>query len=189
MLSSIEILKTDADIRKQLLEAETILLRVKQSRIGPGASMLTPVSIYVTNMRVIYRKPVWGGLKSEIIVVNYQDIADIRLKRGIIHTDISLKTRFHTDEIRVRGADNDLAERANSLVQQGIRQEHRSQSKQQDFDSITSGGSSVDTNQTEKAASTIEQIDSLAKIADLRLNGILTDEEFHKLKSKIFDRI
>ncbi len=80
MLSSLEILKADTHIKKQLLKTEVILLRVKQSRIGPGGSMFAPVSIYVTNMRVIYRKPIWAGLKSEIIVVNYQDIAEIKTR-------------------------------------------------------------------------------------------------------------
>jgi hypothetical protein len=100
-----------------------------------------------------------------------------------------LKTRFHTDEILVRGADNDLAERANALVQQGIRQEHIGQTKHHDVDSVASGGLVAHTNQTEEVVSTIKQIDSLTKLADLRLNGILTDEEFHKLKSKIFNTI
>jgi Bacterial PH domain len=180
-LSSLETLKADTDIKKQLLETEVILLRVKQSRIGPGGSMFTPVSIYVTNMRVIYRKPIWVGLKSEIIVVNYQDIADIRLKRGVVHTDISLKTRFHTDQLLVRGANNNLAERANALVQQGIRQEHVGQGKRDDFDSTTALGSVNTINQQEKVGSTLEQIDRLAKLADLKQKGALTEEEFHKL--------
>ena len=85
--------------------------------------MVTPISIYITNMRVIYRRPIWGGLKSDIIVVNYQDIADIRLKQGIIHTDIFLKSRFHTDEIAVKGTNSNVAEKANALIQQGIRGE------------------------------------------------------------------
>jgi hypothetical protein len=180
-LSSFEMLKADTDIKKQLLETEVILLQVKQSRIGPGGSMFTPVSIYVTNMRVIYRKPIWAGLKSEIIVVNYQDIADIRLKRGVVHTDISLKTRFHTDQLLVRGANNNLSERANALVQQGIRQEHVGQGKHHDFDSL----GSVDAINQQKVDPTLEQIDRLAKLADLKQKGALTEEEFHRLKDKL----
>jgi hypothetical protein len=169
-------LKADTDIKKQLLETEVILIQVKQSRIGPGGSMFTPVSIYVTNMRVIYRKPIWAGLKSEIIVVNYQDIADIRLKRGVVHTDISLKTRFHTDQLLVRGANNNLSERANALVQQGIRQEHVGQ-----VDSL----GSVDTINQQRVDPTLEQIDRLTKLADLKQKGALTEEEFHRLKDKL----
>ncbi len=182
-------LKADTDIKKQLLETEVILLRVRQSRIGPGGSMLTPVSIYVTNMRVIYRRPIWVGLKSEIIVVNYHDIADIRLKRGVVHTDISLKTRFHTDQILVKGANHNLAERANALVQQGIRQEHVGQAKTRDLDSISPLGSINPINQQEKVGPTLEQIDRLVKLADLRQKGALTEEEFHRLKDKLLGPI
>ena len=65
----------DSDIQHLLLQREQILLRVTQSRVGPGSSMTTPASLYITNMRVIYRIPKWGGLKSGIIDVNYQNIA------------------------------------------------------------------------------------------------------------------
>ena len=183
-----ESLKVDTDIQKQLLETETILLRVKQSRIGPGGSMLTPVSVYVTNMRVIHRKPIWAGLKSEIIVVNYQDIADIRLKRGIVHTDISFKTRFHTDDILIRGTNNGLAERANALVQQGIRHEHIGQTGSDNINSTVSAVSGDPMNRTVRGP-TAEQIDGLAKLADLRQKGALTEQEFHRLKTKLLEKI
>ncbi len=188
-MSSTDIVKADTDIQKQMLETERIILRVKQCRIGPGGSILAPVSIYVTNMRIIYRKPVWAGLKSEIIVVNYQDIADIRLKRGVVRTDISLKTRFHTDEIFVRGANNELAERANAFVQQGIRKEHIGQTKHDNLDSIIPGESSHSTKNPGERGPMYEQIDILAKLADLRQNGTLTDDEFHKLKTKLLGTI
>ena len=186
-MPDLERLKVDADIQKQLLETETVLLRVRQSRIGPGASTLTPVSVYVTNMRMIYRKPIWAGLKSEIIVVNYQDIADIRLKRGIIHTDISFKTRFHTDDILVKGANNYLAERANALVQQGIRHEHIGHTND-DNESSRELSVGAPMNRTD-GGTTAEQIDGLEKLADLRQKGALTDEEFHRLKTKLLEKI
>src|SRR5437016_6252465 len=89
----------DSDIQHLLLQREQILLKVTQSRVGPGSSMTTPSSLYITNMRVIYRTSKWAGLKADIIDLNYQDIADVSLKRGILHTDIVLKSRFHTEDI------------------------------------------------------------------------------------------
>lgn len=78
----------DSEIKRLLLQREQILFRVTQSRVGPGSSITTQSSLYITNMRLIYRIPKWGGLKADIIDVNYQDIADVSLKRGILHTDI-----------------------------------------------------------------------------------------------------
>ena len=184
--------EVDSDIQKQLLEKEQVLLRVRQSRIGPGGSALTPISIYITNMRVIYRKPIWVGLKSEIIDVNYQDIADIRLKRGIIHTDIFLKSRFHTDEIAVKGTNTHVAEKANAFIQQGIRGEypgqfmHRQPQRAPNYNYCSD---SQEERELEDIESKMDPIDKLTKLADLKQKGILTNEEFERLKIKLLEKI
>ena len=184
--------EVDSDIQKQLLEKEQILLRVRQSRIGPGGSALTPISIYITNMRVIYRKPIWVGLKSEIIDVNYQDIADIRLKRGIIHTDIFLKSRFHTDEIAVKGTNTHIAEKANAFIQQGIRGEHPGQfmhRQPQRAPNYNYCSDSQEERQLEDIETKMDPVDKLTKLADLKQKGILTNEEFQRLKIKLLEKI
>ena len=184
--------EVDSDIQKQLLEKEQVLLRVRQSRIGPGGSALTPISIYITNMRVIYRKPIWVGLKSEIIDVNYQDIADIRLKRGIIHTDIFLKSRFHTDEIAVKGTNTHIAEKANAFIQQGIRGEHPGQfmhRQPQRTPNYNYCSDSQEERQLEDIESKMDPVDKLTKLADLKQKGILTNEEFERLKIKLLEKI
>ena len=185
-------IEVDSDIQKQLLEREKVLLRVRQSRIGPGGSAVTPLSIYITNMRVIYRKPIWGGLKSSIIDVTYQDIADIRLKRGIFHTDIFLKSRFHTDEIAVKGTNNEIAEKANSLIRQGIRGEHIGQApynQLQQTPNYSHCCSSQEERQSEDKESKTDPVDRLTKLADLKQKGILTDEEFQYLKKRLLEEI
>jgi hypothetical protein len=185
-------LEVDSDIQKQLLEREKILLRVKQSRFGPGGSAVTPVSIYITNMRVIYRKPIWGGLKSYTIDVNYQDIADIRLKRGIIHTDIFLKPRFHTDEIAVKGIKNDIAEKANSFIRQGIRGEHLGQAPYNQPQPTPNHGycrSNQEETRSEDLESRADPVGRLTKLAHLKQKGILSDEEFQRLKIKLLEKI
>ncbi len=133
-------------------------------------------------MRVIYRKPIWGGLKSNMIVVNYQDIADIRLKRGIIHTDIFLKSRFHTDEITVNGANNNVAEKANALIQQGIRGEHKDQ--QSPNYNYYYGGSGE-----ECESKDVDPLRKLVELADLKQKGILTEDEFQRLKIRLLEKI
>lgn len=184
--------EVDSDIQKQLLEKEQVLLCVTQSRLGPGGSAFTPISIYITNMRVIYRKPIWVGLKSEIIDVNYQDIADIRLKRGIIHTDIFLKSRFHTDEIAVKGTNTHIAEKANAFIQQGIRGEHPGQvmhRQQQWTPNYNCYNDSQEERQLEDSESKLDPVDKLTKLADLKQKGILTNEEFQRLKIKLLEKI
>jgi hypothetical protein len=50
-----------------------------------------------------------------------------------------LKSRFHTDEITVSGANNNVAEKANALIQQGIRGEHKDQQSPNYSDSYYDG--------------------------------------------------
>jgi Bacterial PH domain len=185
-------IEVDSDIKNQLLENEQVLLRVRQSRIGPGGSAVTPISIYITNMRVIYRKPTWLGLKSDIIDVNYQDIADIRLKRGIIHSDIFLKSRFHTDEIAVKGTNTHIAEEANAFIQQGIRGEHTGQvmrRQQQRTPNYNYHSFSHEERQLEDIEWKMDPVDKLTKLADLKEKGILSNEEFQRLKIKLLEKI
>ncbi|MFZ0514107.1 MAG: SHOCT domain-containing protein [Candidatus Nitrosopolaris sp.] len=184
------IIEVDSDIQKQLLEREKVLLRVRQSRICPGGSAITPISIYITNMRVIYRKPIWGGLKSDIINVNYQDIVDIRLKRGIIHTGIFLKSRFHPDEIAVKGTNSNIAEKANAFIQRGIRGERTGQAMyRQPQQTPNYYNYSQEEGQSEDIASKMDPVDKLAKLADLKQKGFLTDDEFQRLKIKLLKKI
>ena len=175
----------DSDIQHILLHQEQILLRVTQSRVGPGSSMTTPSSLYVTNMRVIYRIPKWAGLKADIIDVNYQDIADVSLRRGILHTDIVLKSRFHTEDIVISGIDKHIAEHADTLIRQGIRGESFTQLEQQSQKSQRSYTYSAQDVEEQKQ----DPLDKLAKLADLKQKGAITEEEFQRLKTDLLKKL
>jgi hypothetical protein len=54
---------------------------------------------------------------------------------------------------------------------------------------IPGKGESRSTNNPQNEGPTYEQIDRLARLADLRRNGALTDDEFHKLKTKLLETI
>jgi hypothetical protein len=83
----------DTEIKNLLMEDEVILVSASQNRIVPGGSISSPNAIYVTNMRVIFKDPRWLGMKAEIVDVNYQDISNTRLNRGVFSTEIYLKAR------------------------------------------------------------------------------------------------
>lgn len=53
------------------------------------------------------------------------------LQMHMLHTDIVLKTRFHTEEIVFPGIDRHSAEQADALIRQGIRGESSVQMEQQ----------------------------------------------------------
>jgi hypothetical protein len=179
----------DSDIQHILLQREQMLLRVTQSRVGPGSSMTTPSSLYITNMRVIYRIPKWAGLKADIIDVNYQDIADVSLKRGILHTDIVLKSRFHTEDIIIPGIDKHTAEQADALIRQGIRGENFEPMDPQPYTQQLKKNLNYRHNTQSEEDQAMQEnqdpLDKLAKLADLKQKGAITEEEFQRLKTEI----
>ena len=89
----------DPEVKNLLMYEEEILLTATQAKGVPGGS-ITPNSIYVTNIRVIFKNPKLFGLKADIVDANYKDISNVRLKRGVFSTEVYLKTRNRADEIK-----------------------------------------------------------------------------------------
>jgi hypothetical protein len=58
----------------------------KISKKDSSRSINTPNSIYVTNIRVIFKNPKLFG-KADIIDANYRDISNVRLKHGVFSKD------------------------------------------------------------------------------------------------------
>ncbi len=110
----------DEEMKSMLAEGEKILIIAKQSRTLPGGSLFTPNTILVTNRRVLFKDPELLGLKANIIDMNYRDISNVRLKRGIFSTEIYLTSRFEGREIVLPAVDKDVAQRVISTIQSGI---------------------------------------------------------------------
>ncbi len=110
----------DEEMRSMLAEGERILVIAEQSRTLPGGSLFTPNTILVTNKRVLFKDPELLGLKANIIDMNYRDISNVRLKRGIFSTEIYLTSRFEGRDIVLQAVDKDVAQRVISTIQSGI---------------------------------------------------------------------
>lgn len=168
----------DQEIKNMLLEKEEILLTAEQGRLKPGGSITTPNKIYVTNMRVLYKDPRLFGLKANIVDVNYIDISNIWLKRGLFSTEIFLKSRFHSDVVQLPAVDKSTAQQVSSMIQKGMRGELPNQR-------IT-----AEKNAPMIEAKAIETpMERLEKISGLKQKGLLTDDEFSKLKAEIIKEL
>jgi hypothetical protein len=110
----------DEEMKSMLAEGERILIIAEQSRTLPGGSLFTPNTILVTNRRVLFKDPELLGLKANIIDMNYRDISNVRLKRGIFSTGIYLTSRFEGRDIVLQAVDKDVAQRVISTIQSGI---------------------------------------------------------------------
>jgi len=110
----------DEEMKSMLAEGERILIIAEQSRTLPGGSLFTPNTILVTNRRILFKDPELLGLKANIIDMNYRDISNVRLKRGIFSTEIYLTSRFEGKDIVLPAVDKNVAQRVISTIQSGI---------------------------------------------------------------------
>lgn len=107
--------------------------------------------------------------------MNYVDISNVRLKRGILSTEIYLKSRFLSDEVRLPAVDKEVAQQVSGMIHKGMSGEF--------------GRRPVEQEHVEKAGSLETPMDKLDRIAQLKERGLITEEEFSKLKGEILKEL
>src|SRR5690349_11392505 len=84
------------DVKKLLQFNEKVLLSAETAR---SASLIAPETIFISSQRVIVKRPTTLGLRKNIEDYRYTDIANVKLKKGIIRSGIILKMRFLSDNV------------------------------------------------------------------------------------------
>jgi hypothetical protein len=183
-------------IAEMLNPDEKVLLVARQSRIKPGGSKLSPNTIYATDRRIILRDPSMLGLKQEIIDIPYNVITNAHLEKGVFSSKIifnapglfnpSISDRIPgirrlainergengiIDAIPKKKGDNLI-----EIIRNGITQIRAGQG-------LNTGVGNNNYNTAGKA-STLEE---LSKLASLRERGVISEEEFIKMKSKLLE--
>lgn len=165
--------QVDDEISSLLMTGEQVLLVASQARALPGGTITTPNKIYVTNMRVIHRDPKLLNLSAKIIDVAYRDIANINLKRGLFSTAIFLHPRFHSLPVDLPAVDKQVAQQIMTLIQKGMRGELPGQVLTEDR------------NAPVQAREPKDPLKELEKLGVLRDKGLITEQEFWKLKAEL----
>jgi len=170
----------EKDIKELLMDEEEILFIARQSRVRPGGSLVTPNSVYVTNRRVLWRNPKFLGLKKDYVDVDYRDISNIRLKKGVFSTKILLKSRFLSEEIELPAINKKDAAQIGAYIQKGMRGELPNQL-------ITERRTELKYEPVKKLEEdSLQQLEKLGKLKD---DGIITEEEFKHKKEEILKRV
>jgi hypothetical protein len=169
---------TEEDIKKILTDDEEIIFVARQSRIMPGGSMTTPNAIYATNKRIIFRDPSLLGLKTKYNDVNYSDVGDVRMEKGLFTTQIFLKSKILSDPILIPAVDKKDAEQINQVIREGIEGALPNQvvSDQKTGLAVTAA----------KAVDPLEQLKELKKLKD---SDAITKEDYEKKKQELLDKI
>jgi Bacterial PH domain/Short C-terminal domain len=186
-------------IAEMLNPDERVLLVARQSRLKPGGSHFTPNIIYATDRRIIVRDPYMLGIKENVVDIPYDIITSIKLEKGLLSSTIRFKapglmssTKLGMIDSIVDGEDDqggiieaipkDKAQDLLEIIRSGMQYAAKSApSKKQKSSSelLESKEYTVPFNQS------ISVADELRKLAKLKEEGILTEEEFKQIKQDL----
>ncbi|HYJ03397.1 MAG TPA: PH domain-containing protein [Nitrososphaeraceae archaeon] len=181
---------------------EKVLLVARQSKIKPGGSYLTPNTIYATDRRIIIRDPYMLGIKANVVDIPYDIITSLKLEKGLLSSTIRFKavglmssTKLGMMDSIIEGEDDqtgvieaipkDKAEDLLEIIRSGMHDGRKSAPSQKDTSS-----ESVDQKDDISSSSheSISVADELRKLAKLKEEGTLTEQEFNQMKQDLIKK-
>lgn len=154
-------------ITHRLDKGEQVQFIARQSKHRPGGSFTTPDTIFVTNKRIVIRDPSLLGVRENIVSVSYDKITSIELERGVFSSKIIIRAPGFADEMEA------ISKKAAEQIVQYVK-------------------NSMDKIKIESQKQSLELKESIAdellKLADLKEKGVLSDEEFLKMKKDLLNK-
>ncbi len=111
-------IKVPGAVKKMLLADEKVMAVIKQSRLKAA---ITPDSIIVTNQRIIRCSPSALGLRKEIEDYRYEDIANLKIDKGILFATITAKRRFMSEDLILDKLLKGQADYISRAIQENLR--------------------------------------------------------------------
>jgi hypothetical protein len=154
-------------ITHRLDKGEQVQFIARQSKHRPGGSFTTPDTIFVTNKRIVIRDPSLFGVRENIVSVSYDKITSIELERGVFSSKIIIRAPGFADEMEA------ISKKAAEQIVQYVK-------------------NSMDKIKIESQKESLEVKESIAdellKLANLKEKGVLSDEEFLKMKKDLLNK-
>ena len=154
-------------IRHRLDNGEQVQFIARQSKHRPGGSFTTPDTIFVTNKRIVIRDPSLLGVRENVVSVSYDKITSIELERGVFSSKIIIRAPGFADEMEAN------SKKAAKQIVQYVE-------------------NSMDKIKIESQKESLEVKESIAdellKLANLKEKGVLSDEEFLKMKKDLLNK-
>lgn len=189
-------------IREMLNPDEKVLLVARQSRIRPGGSLHTPNIIYATDRRIIIRDPYMLGIKENVVDIPYDIVTSVKLEKGLLSSTIRFKAPGLMSSTKLGMMDSII----DGEDDQGGIIEAISKDKAQDLLEIIRSGMQSTTNRksapsnqrpnelleskeyTRPSNQPISIADEIGKLARLKEEGVITDNEFKQLKQDLIKK-
>jgi len=201
--------KEDLDEIKKIAEMlnpnEEIFVVARQSRLKPGGSYFTPNIVFATDRRIIIKDPSMLGLHEEVVDIPYDMITSIRLDKGVFSSNVifrapglkssgrlgmieKLTGNEYGEDTVITAIPKDKAQDLVEVIRNGMdRQREVYQKPQQQFQQQPPPQRThVDT--TSSNNPTISIADELAKLAKLKEQGVISEDEFQQMKQDLIRR-
>jgi len=156
--------KVPKAIKKMLLADEQVMAVIKQSRLKAAT---TPDSIIITDQRIIRYSPSTLGLHKEIEDYRYEDIANLKINKGILFATITLKRRFMSEDLILDNLPAGQVDYVFRLIQENLRR-------------MSSAPTSVVTTNQQTPLTAPEDPLQVLKLRFAR--GEITKEQFEEMK-------
>jgi hypothetical protein len=178
-------------IANRLDQDEKVRFVAKQSRMKPGGSALaTPNIVFATDKRVIIRNPTMLGMRENIEDIPYDKITSVKLEKGVFSSTVLIRAPGLSEMSRVskhsgliawgRGEDGqidalprDKGEQLFTIIREGIDGFRKSAAQ----------------SATTFVNPQISIADELRKLASLKEQGIISEEEFTQVKQDLLKKI
>jgi PH (Pleckstrin Homology) domain-containing protein/putative oligomerization/nucleic acid binding protein len=187
-------------VTEMLNPDEKVLLVAKQSRIKPGGSLHTPNIIYATDRRIIIRDPYMLGIKENVVDIPYDIVTSVKLEKGLLSSTIRFKSPGLVSSTKLGMMDSLI----DGEDDQGGIVEAIPKDKAQDLLEIIRSGMQTSSNRksapsrnqkpndlleskeyTEPPNQSISISDEIRKLAKLKEEGLITEEEFKQMKQDL----
>jgi hypothetical protein len=159
-----KIIKVPKAVTKMLLADEQAMAIIRQSRLKAVA---TPDFIIITNQRIIRYSPSALGLHKEIEDYRYEDIANLKMEKGIMFASITLKRRFMSEDLVLDNLPAGKVDYVFKLIQENLKR-------------ISS--TSVPPGTTSQQTPLVSSEDPLQVLKLRFARGEITKEEFEEMK-------
>ncbi|MDW0256964.1 MAG: PH domain-containing protein [Nitrososphaeraceae archaeon] len=190
-------------VTEMLNPDEKVLLVAKQSRIKPGGSLHTPNIIYATDRRIIIRDPYMLGIKENVVDIPYDIVTSVKLEKGLLSSTIRFKspglmssTKLGMMDSLIDGEDDqggiieaipkdkakDLLEIIRSGMQTSSNRKSAPSKNQKPNELLESK------EYTEPPNQSISISDEIRKLAKLKEEELITEEEFKQMKQDLIKK-
>jgi hypothetical protein len=166
-------------IANRLGKDEKVIFVAKQSRFKPGGSKGSPETLFVTSQRLIVRNPSMMGMRENFSSVNYDKISSFNVEKGFFSSTLKIMAEGFAGDISA--IDKEKAEKILSYIE-----EKMAQATTTTTSAVNSTSDTTTTTTTSNPQ--LSAADELTKLARLKEQGILSEEEFNQMKQEILKK-